>query len=130
MMCCFEYDSNAIFADACVFHSETKEAKARRAEMQLKAQLELQELRKRRGQLKRTPPPPPPTDLAGALAYNAWALHELAAGRLSTEEMKAVDKLLTTFAALIKARDQDTKLAKLPELQRTLAEAKAGRTKP
>jgi hypothetical protein len=119
---------NAVFADdRCVFHSETEEAEARRSEMRLKAQLELQELRKRRGLLKRSPPPPPPTDLDGALAYTAWALHELAAGRLSADEMKALDKLLTQFGALTKARDADRKLA---EAQRLMAEFKAAKARP
>src|SRR5688500_1746873 len=46
--------TNAIFPDArCVFHSTSGAAQARRQEMQRRAQLELQELRKRRTQLKR-----------------------------------------------------------------------------
>ena len=119
---------NAIFEDEkCVFHSSTDDAKALRTLMQQRAQLEVQELRKRRNYLKRTPAPPPPTDLNGALAYNAWALHELAAGRLSADEMKALDKLLDRFGALTRARDADRKLA---EAQRLVAEFKAAKAKP
>ena len=69
------------------------------------------------------------TSIDDALNYAAWAANEFARKRLTVEQMKAVDQLLARFAALIKARDQDTKFAEMKRMLETLETAKGGKGK-